>query len=121
MNRINDVSGLDNALLKVHNKKNVRQVSYSDAGLLSEHTLLSTYETVNQNLNTYPYSLTYSGGNVATITYDLGGGLSILKTFSYSAGKLISVVLSGDLPLELEYLTKTLTYTGANLTSVSYS
>jgi hypothetical protein len=57
---------------------------------------------------------------IDTIVYDLGGGLSITKTFNYTLGVLTSIVLSGDTLSDIE-LTKTLIYTGVDLTNVSYS
>ena len=89
---------------------------------LSENTdyLGQEYETVSKNLKSYPYTLTYGVDGVDTITYDLGGGLSIVKTFNYTLSVLTSIVLSGDTPSGIE-LTKTLSYTGADLTGVVYS
>jgi len=83
-------------------------------------TSAETFETVSGNLKTYPYALSYSGNKVSTIIYDLGGGMSITKTFSYTGNKLDTVVLSGDTPIGIN-LTKTFTYTGNNITSVAYS
>jgi hypothetical protein len=118
---IDDLNSLNNGVIPLLNKKNVRQKSLFTPSLLSDYILSSTYEVINKNLRSYPYTLTYSSGNVSVITYDIGGGMSIVKTFSYTTGKLTSIVLSGDLPIEIDYLTKTLSYTGSNLTSVSYS
>ena len=89
--------------------------SSSTSSLLGEE-----FETVSKNLKSYPYTLTYAGGDLDTITYNLGGGLSIVKTFNYTLTVLTSIVLSGDTPLGIS-LTKTLVYTGDDLTSVSYS
>jgi hypothetical protein len=108
-------------LVRIFNQKNTNQSAFTSSNNLSEHTLSSTYESVNKNLRSYPYTLTYSMGNVSTVTYDLGGGLSVVKTYSYSAGKLTTVVLSGDLPVIFSTLTKNFFYTGANLTSVTYT
>lgn len=79
-----------------------------------------TYEYVSKNLNSHDYVLSYISNRVSTIIYDLGGGLSITKTLSYTGNKLTTVTLSGDTPLGIA-LTKTLAYTGANLTGVTYS
>ncbi len=79
-----------------------------------------TFETVSKNLKSYPATLSYSGQNLATIEYGLGGGLTILKTLNYTGENLTSVVLSGDTPGGIS-LTKTLDYTGDNLTGVIYS
>lgn len=78
------------------------------------------FETVSKNLKSYPYTLTYGVDGLDTITYDLGGGLSIVKTFNYTLSVLTSIVLSGDTPSGIE-LTKTFGYTGVDLTSVVYS
>lgn len=86
----------------------------------SVSSLSEEFETVSKNLKAYPYALTYGVDGVATITYDLGGGLSVVKTFNYTLGVLTTIVLSGDTPSGIE-LTKTFSYTGADLTSVTYS
>lgn len=79
-----------------------------------------TFETVSQNFNEYPYTIAYSGGEISTITYDLGGGQSIVKTFNYTSGNITSIVLSGDTPSGIN-LTKTFTYSSGNIVSVAYS
>jgi hypothetical protein len=79
-----------------------------------------SFETVSKNLKAYPATLNYTGENLTSIEYDLGGGLSIIKTLNYTDGSLTSVVLSGDTPAGIS-LTKTLDYTGDNLSGVSYS
>lgn len=79
-----------------------------------------TFETVSQNFNEYPYTITYSGGEISTITYDLGGGQSIVKTFNYTSGNITTIVLSGDTPSGIN-LTKTFTYSSGNIVSVAYS
>jgi len=79
-----------------------------------------SFETLSRNLKVYPYTLTYGVDGVDTIVYDLGGGLSITKTFNYTLGVLTSIVLSGDTPVDID-LTKTFHYTGVDLTSVTYS
>jgi len=79
-----------------------------------------SFETLSKNLKVYPYTLTYGVDGVDTIVYDLGGGLSITKTFNYTLGVLTSIVLSGDTPVDID-LTKTFHYTGVDLTSVTYS
>ena len=89
--------------------------STSSTGFLGEE-----FETVSKNLKSYPYVLTYGVDGIDTITYDLGGGQSVVKTFNYTLGVLTSIVLSGNTPSGIE-LTKTLSYTGADLTGVVYS
>jgi hypothetical protein len=87
----------------------------SESGSLGEE-----FETVSKNLKSYPYAITYGVDGIDTITYDLGGGLSVVKTFNYTLTVLTSIVLSGDTPAGIE-LTKTFNYTGVDLTSVVYS
>lgn len=82
-------------------------------------SLAEEFETVSKNLKTYPYSLVYGVDGVSTITYTTPSG-NVVKTFNYTLGILTSIVLSGSTPSGIE-LTKTLTYTGADLTSVAYS
>jgi len=81
-----------------------------------------TFETINNNNNCYPYSLTYDGSNrYSTITYTAPGG-SIVKTFSYNGdGTINTIVLSGAGLPTITYTTKTYTYTSGSLTSVAYS
>jgi len=76
-----------------------------------------TFETVSKNLDA-------SG---ATLEYDVSGNLTsieygngITKTLNYTGTNLTSVVLSGSTPDGIS-LTKTLSYTGGNLTGVAYS
>jgi hypothetical protein len=83
--------------------------------------LTESFETINNNLKDYPYTISYAGNDITNIVYNLGGGLEITKTFNYTGNKLTSIVLSGDTPVGLLYLTKTFTYTGNNITSVVYS
>jgi hypothetical protein len=79
-----------------------------------------TFETVSKNLDSYQSVLNYTGDNLASIVYDIGGGDFITKTFTYTGDNLTSIVLSGDIPLGID-TTKTLLYTGDNLTDISYS
>lgn len=84
-------------------------------------TFADTFETVSANLAAYDPTYAYFGGNLSTVTYDLGGGDSIVKTFSYAGGNLSTIVLSGDTPAGID-LTKTFTFDGSgNLTSIAYS
>jgi hypothetical protein len=83
--------------------------------------ITDTFETVNKNLKSYPYTIAYTGNNINTMTYDLGGGDTIVKTFAYVTNKLSTITLSGILPGGVLTTIKTFTYTGNNITSVSYS
>jgi hypothetical protein len=78
-----------------------------------------TYETVSKNLNTNPYVLNYTSGDVTTIVYTTPSG-TITKTLNYTSGNLTSIVLSGDTPFGID-LIKTLSYSGDNIIAVSYS
>ncbi len=83
--------------------------------------LSSSFETVSKNLVAYPYEISYTvDGDVDFITYDLGGGLSIVKTFNYTSGDITSVVLSVNTPVGID-LTKTFSYVDGNVDSVIYS
>jgi len=87
---------------------------------LSSYYIQEEFETTSKNLRSYPYALAYGVDGVSTITYNLGGGQEIVKTFNYVAGVLTSIVLSGDTPSGIE-LTKTFSYTGDVLTGILYS
>ncbi|MFH1859610.1 MAG: hypothetical protein ABH870_01130 [bacterium] len=80
----------------------------------------NTFETISKNIENHPYVVTYGSNGLEAIIYNFGGGLSITKTFNYTEGVLMSIVLSGDTPPGIT-LTKTLNYTNGNLTGVTYS
>lgn len=80
----------------------------------------STFESVSKNLKSYPYELNYTGDNLTSIVYDLGGGLTITKTLAYTGDNLTTITLSGSVPSGADTV-KTLLYTGDDLTDVSYS
>lgn len=62
-----------------------------------------TFETVAQGLKGYPFTVSRSGGAVSSITYDIGGGQTITKTFSRDAnGAVQTITLSGDLPVGID-------------------
>jgi hypothetical protein len=79
------------------------------------------FETVSKNLKTYPYSLNYTVDKLTSIVYDIGGGDNITKTLNYSAELLTTIVLSGTLPSGIGATTKTLSYSGSQLSSITYS
>jgi hypothetical protein len=81
--------------------------------------LSEAFESVSKNLKSYPYVITYNGSDIDYITYTTDSG-TIVKTFNYTLGVLTSLVLSGSTPSGIT-LTKTLQYTGSDLTSVVYS
>lgn len=80
---------------------------------------LNTFETVSKNLESYPYELNYTGDQLTSIVYTTPSG-TITKTLAYSGSQLTTITLSGDTPASID-LVKTLTYTGDALTSISYS
>jgi hypothetical protein len=77
------------------------------------------YETVSKNLDSWDAVLSYTSGDLTSITYS-DGIFTIIKTFNYTVGELTSIVLSGDTPLQID-LTKTFTYLSGNLSEVTYS
>lgn len=79
-----------------------------------------TYETISQNLRGASYVITNIGGILDHITYTVSPEQVITKSFSYTDSILTSITLSGNTPSGIS-LTKTLHYTGADLTSVVYS
>ncbi len=79
------------------------------------------FESVSKNIKSYPYEFTYTGGgDIDYVTYDLGGGKSIIKTFNYTSGDITSIVLSGDTPGGIS-LTKTLSYMSGNIDNIVYT
>lgn len=82
--------------------------------------MAESFETVSKNLRAYPAAFAYSGGDLASITYSLGAGLTIVKTFNRTAGNLTSVVISGSVPSGIA-TTKTLTYSAGELVGITYS
>lgn len=79
------------------------------------------FESVSKNIKSYPYEFTYTGGgDIDYVTYDLGGGQSIIKTFNYTSGDITSIVLSGDTPGGIS-LTKTLSYMSGNIDNIVYT
>ncbi len=78
-----------------------------------------TFETVSKNIKAWPHTIHYTGGVVTSVVYTQGTQ-EIVKTFTYTSGNLTRISLSGDTPHGIA-LTKTLEYTGDNLTSVEYS
>ena len=79
-----------------------------------------TFETVMRNIKSYPSVLSYSvDNNVDTITYTLPNG-AIIETIGYNGTNVSSITLSGSTPQNIS-LVKTFNYTGAYITSVTYS
>lgn len=80
--------------------------------------LAETFETVSQNFDTYPNTVTFVNGLPSTVVVNTGTG-TITKTITFTSGKPTSVVLSGDTPTGIQ-LTKTISY-GVDTINISYS
>ena len=78
------------------------------------------FESVARNLSSFPYALSYNNDELSFITYSMGGGKEVVKSFNYIDGVLTSIVLSGNTPNSIA-LTKTFAYEGDSLTGVTYS
>ena len=79
-----------------------------------------SFETVSKNISAWDSEIAYDEDeNLASITYTSSDS-QIVKTFNYALGLLESIVLSGDTPDGIS-LTKTITYQGGLMASVSYS
>jgi hypothetical protein len=79
----------------------------------------STFESVNKNIKSYNKSFTHTGVRLDSIAYTFGSK-TITKTLGYTGINLTTVTLSGSTPSRIK-LVKTLTYSGLNLTSVAYT
>lgn len=75
-----------------------------------------TFETVSKNLAAEAATLAYTGDDLTSIAYASG----VTKTFAYGVDGLASVTLSGSTPGGID-LVKTLTYSAGKLTGVTYS
>lgn len=80
---------------------------------------IEAFETVSKNLESAPYTLSYTTGTLTSIVYTVAAG-TITKTLGYTGDKLTTIILSGDTPVGID-LTKTLSYTGDDLTGIVYS
>lgn len=94
-------------------------MSAADKVKLDGMVASASFEQVSQNLGDWAKAFAYTGDDLTTITYTKSGD-TIVKTFNYSLGKLITMVLSGDTPGGIP-LTKTFTYSGDTLTNIAYS
>jgi hypothetical protein len=83
-----------------------------------------TFETVAQNLKAYTTGFTYVDGRVTSVTYTVPSVGIAQKIINYTGNKITSIVLANvvgeALPSGIS-LTKTITYTGDNITGVAYS
>ncbi len=94
-------------------------MSAADKVKLDGMVSTASFEQVSQNLGDWAKAFAYTGDDLTTITYTKLTD-TIVKTFSYSGGKLNTIVLSGDTPGGIP-LTKTFIYSGDTLTSVTYT
>ncbi len=94
-------------------------MSAADKVKLDGITASASFEQVSQNLGDWDKAFAYTGDDLTTITYTKLTE-TVVKTFNYSLGKLITMVLSGDTPGGIP-LTKTFTYSGDTLTDITYS
>lgn len=94
-------------------------MSAADKVKLDGMVSTASFEQVSQNLADWDKAFAYTGDDLTTITYTKLTD-TIVKTFNYSLGKLITMVLSGDTPGGIP-LTKTFTYSGDTLTDITYS
>lgn len=79
-----------------------------------------TFETINQNLNQYDYSLTYSGQDLISKRYNITNSNYVLKQYIYSGDKLQRIELTGS-PMPTVSLYKNFYYSGDLLTGVEYT
>ncbi len=86
-----------------------------------EGKIQETFETISKNIKAYPFIINYTDSNPTSIVYDLGDSLAITKTFTYTGELITSITLSGDIDNNNINLTKVLTYNQGTLVSVSYN
>jgi hypothetical protein len=85
----------------------------------AESTSNPTFEYYSKNLKQYPYLFNYTGDMLTSIIYDTPDGI-ITKTFVYLSNILDKIILSGDIPSEIDTI-KQFNYTLDKLTSITYS
>ena len=78
-----------------------------------------SFETTSKNLGTHPFVLSRTGDVLDSITYTTPTGDTV-KSFTYSNGVLVSITLSGVLPVGVKTV-KTLSYSAGVLTGATYS
>jgi len=78
-----------------------------------------TYETISNNLSSYPYIINRSGTLISNVVYTVPGSVTITKEFSYSGSLIQSIAIFGT-ALSQTY-TKNLTYVGTSVSGASYS
>ena len=85
----------------------------------SSSSVGDSFESISQNISSYPKTLNYTGLQLTSISFNLGNGKQITKTLNYTGEVLTSISLSGDVPMGVK-LNKALEYDGDALVSVSY-
>lgn len=101
--------------------KQLKDIKLTDiVALNTDTTLTNSFEGLSANIGDYPSVVSYVDEQLQTITYNLGSGLEIVKTFNYTDGKLTSIVYSGDIPEGIN-TTKTFNYVDGKLTNSTYS
>lgn len=83
---------------------------------ITDGGLADSFETVAANLDASGAAFAYTGADLTQITYANG----VVKSLAYGPDGLASVTLSGVLPSGIN-LVKSLSYTGGELTAISYS
>lgn len=77
----------------------------------------NSFETVSTNLSAYDYTLNYNGNGDVTSIVYSNG---VTKTLNYTGDDVTSIVLSGSTPSGIS-LTKTLTYSSGDVVGITYS
>jgi hypothetical protein len=81
----------------------------------------TTFETISNNIRSFPYVINRSvEGVITSVVYTAPAEGTITKSFTYSAGVLSTVTLSGP-ALDGVVYTKTLTYDAGLVTGASYA
>ena len=86
-------------------------------GLQGEQgSAVDSFESVSKNLSDQDSVFGFTGDQLTSITYANG----VIKTLGYTLGKLTTITLSGATPSGIN-LTKTIAYSGAAVSSITYS
>jgi len=110
-------TGVNNGTLVIYGGEGVTG-NLNVGGFITGNLGFASYETITKNLNSYPYTINYSGTYISNIVYTVPGG-TITKTYSYGNSLISSVALTGSvLP---HVFTKNLVYTGNSVTSATYT
>jgi hypothetical protein len=82
----------------------------------------TTFESLNKNINSYPFVVNYSGGLIANLFYTVpGSGYTITKRINYNLyNQIANIVISGS-ALGTAIFTKNITYIGNIASGASYT